>query len=80
MQGNGPNYSVRVGRTSQDAGKIAENIEQVLPYALSYVCAHDDIKFSSIQQISVKVGESPELPIFNQLEKSDILSFIHSEQ
>ena len=49
MQGNGPNYSVRVGRTSQDAGNIAENIEQVLPYALSYVCAHDDIKFSSIQ-------------------------------
>jgi hypothetical protein len=49
MQGNGPNYSIRVGRTSQDAGSIAENIEQALPFALAYVCAHDDIKFSSVQ-------------------------------
>ena len=80
MQGNGPNYSIRVGRTTQDAGNIAENIEQSLPFALAYVCAHDDIKFSSVQQISVKVGESPELPIFNQLQKSEILSYIHSEK
>ena len=49
MQGNGPNYSLRVGRTSQEAGNIAENIEQSLPFALSYVAANDDIKFSSVQ-------------------------------
>jgi ribosome biogenesis protein UTP30 len=67
MQGNGPNYSLRIGKASQEAGNIAENIEQALPFALAYVCAHDDIKFSSLQSISLKVGESPELPIFNQL-------------
>ena len=76
MQGNGPNYSVRVGKSSQDPSNVAENIEQTLPYALAYVCAHDDIKFSNIQSISVKLGESPELPIFNQLQKSEVLSFL----
>ena len=80
MQGNGPNYSIRIGRTSQEANHIAENIEQSLPYALAYVTAHDDIKFSSVQSISVKVGESPELPIFNQLQKSEILSYIAGSQ
>jgi ribosome biogenesis protein UTP30 len=68
MQGNGPNYSLRIGKASQEASNIAENIEQALPFALAYVCAHDDIKFSSLQSISLKVGESPELPIFNQLQ------------
>jgi hypothetical protein len=76
MQGNGPNYSVRVGKSSQEPGNVAENIEQSLPYALAYVCAHDDIKFSNIQSISVKLGESPELPIFNQLQKSEVLSYL----
>lgn len=65
MLGNGPNYSLRVGRTSQEAGSVAENVEQVLPFALAYATVHDDIKFSNIQSISLKVGESPELPIFN---------------
>jgi ribosome biogenesis protein UTP30 len=67
MQGNGPNYSLRIGKASQEASNIAENIEQALPFALAYVCAHDEIKFSSLQSISLKVGESPDLPIFNQL-------------
>jgi len=67
MQGNGPNYSLKVGRTNQDAKEIAENIENALPFALGYICNKDDIKFSKVQSISVKVGESPELPIFNQL-------------
>lgn len=80
MQGNGPNYSLRVGRTSQEAGNVAENVEQALPFALAYVAAHDDIKFSSVQSISLKVGESPELPIFNQLQKSEVLAYIAETQ
>jgi ribosome biogenesis protein UTP30 len=80
IQGNGPNYSFRVGRSSQEANSVAENIEQSLPYALGYVANNDDIKFSSIQSIAIKVGESPELPIFNQLTKSEILSFITASE
>ncbi len=73
IQGNGPNYSIRIGKSSQKASDVAENIEQSLPFALAYVCAYDEIKFSDIQSISVKLGESPDLPILNQLKKSEVL-------
>lgn len=78
MQGNGPNYSLRIGLASQDASNVAENVEQALPFALAYVAANDDIKFSSVQSISLKLGESPELPIFNQLQTSEVLAYIAS--
>ena len=69
-----------MGRTSQTAEQIAENVEHALPFALAYVAAHDDIKFSSVQSVSLKVGESPELPVFNQLQKSEILSYIAQKE
>ena len=65
IEGNGPNYSLKVGRTSQDAKDIAENIETALGQVLAYVTHHDDIKFTKVQSVSVKVGDSPELPVFN---------------
>ena len=80
IQGNGPNYSLKIGRSSQDPKDIAENVENALPYALGYITAHDDIKFSKIQSISLKVGESPELPIFNQLQQSEILAYLAADQ
>ena len=79
MQGNGPNYSVKVGRTSQEAKEIADNIEQALPFALGYVMDKDGIKFSKIQSISLKAGESPELPVFNQLTKTEVLAYLTNE-
>ena len=48
MQGNGPNYSLRVGKTSQDAKEVATNIEEALPQALAYIGYHEDIKFSKV--------------------------------
>ena len=67
---------MKVGRTSQSEAEIAENVEQILPFALAYVSVHDDIKFSSVQSISLKVGESPELPVFNQLQQSEVLAYL----
>ena len=67
IQGNGPNYSVKIGRTSQDSKNLADNFETALSHAIAYVTYHEDIKFSKISSVSIKVGESPELPVFNQL-------------
>lgn len=79
-QGNGPNYSLRVGRTSQDPKDLAENIESALPFALAYIAAHDGIKFSKVSTISVRVGDSPDLPILNQLQKSEVLAYLAESQ
>lgn len=82
MQGNGPNYALRVGRTSQEPKDIANNIEEALPQALAYVSAFSDdtIKFSNVQSITVKVGESPELPIFNQLQQSEVQAYFGKQK
>lgn len=48
VEGNGPNYSIKVGRTNQDAKEIAENVEIAFAHALGYVTYHDDIKFSRV--------------------------------
>jgi hypothetical protein len=48
MQGNGPNYSLKVGKTSNDAKDVTENIIAALPQALGYVSVHDGIKFSKV--------------------------------
>jgi ribosomal protein L1 len=56
---------VKIGRTSQNAKDLAENVEVALAHTLGFVTYHDEIKFSNIQSVSIKVGESPELPVFN---------------
>jgi hypothetical protein len=48
MMGNGPNYSLRVGRTTQSPKEVAQNVEAALIQALPYVLMHDNIKFSKI--------------------------------
>ena len=79
VQGNGPNYSLKVGTTAQSSEQIAANVEKALPEALAYVTAWDDIKFSQLQVVGVKVGDV-ELPVFNQLTKSEVLAYIDNQQ
>lgn len=75
MLGNGPNYSVRIGRTNQDAKEVAKNSMQALGQVLAYTTVHDDIAFDKVVQVCLKAGSSPELPVFNQLSPKDIASY-----
>ena len=60
---------------SQDAKELALNSQQALSQALSYTLAHDNINFDKVVSVSMKLGSSPELPIFNQLSEQDIQAF-----
>jgi hypothetical protein len=73
--GNGPNYSLRVGKTNQDAKEVARNVQSALAQALAYTTVHDEITFDKVVQVSLKTSSSPELPIFNQLAPEDIAAF-----
>ena len=77
MQGNGPNYSLKVGKYSQEAKDIAKNIEASLSSALGYVTCWDDIDFGKVSQMTVRVGDSIELPIYNHLDQADIDAFMN---
>lgn len=73
--GNGPNYSLRVGRTSQQGKDVAQNVLTALQHALAYMSVHDEIKFEHISQASLRVGQSPELPFYNYLSKADLEAY-----
>ena len=76
IQGNGPNYSMKIGRASQDAKDIAKNAEAALYQALGYVACWDKIDFESVSQVSVRIGDSVELPVFNHLSSDEIDAFM----
>lgn len=74
--GNGPNYSCRVGKISQDAKDIVKNTEVALSNILGYTCCWDKIAFSSVCQISLKVGDSIELPVYNHFEDAELDAYM----
>jgi len=80
MAGNGPNYSLKVGRTSMEAKDIVKNAVAALPQSLTYVTMHDGIAFSKLQFAGLKVAQSPELPVFNQLQKSEVQAYLNSQK
>lgn len=72
MMGNGPNYSLKVGRTSMAAKDVGKNVEAALTEAITYVSMHDDIDFSRVQQVTLSTRKCPiELPVLNQLTENE---------
>ena len=49
MAGNGPNYSVKIGRVSMDPKDVAKNISTALPTLLGHLTCWDEINFDSVQ-------------------------------
>jgi hypothetical protein len=43
-----------------------------LEKALAHVTVWDQIPFDSVSQITIKAGESPELPVYNFLSEEDL--------
>ena len=54
--GNGPNYSVKVGRTFQNSKDIAKNCLSALGQALAYATVHDEIDFTKVSQVTLRLG------------------------
>lgn len=76
IMGNGPNYALRIGRTDMNVKEIAANVIDALPQMLAHIMFRDGIKTNKIQQISLRLTDSVDLPIFTQLTKHEILAFL----
>jgi hypothetical protein len=74
MMGNGPVYSLKIGRISQDTSALVKNIMRgvyrVIPHILT-----KDLAPSVIRQITVKTFNSPSLPIYNYLEEKETQAY-----
>lgn len=66
--GNGPNYSFKIGKVSQEANDINKNVQESLPSILGYVTCWDNIAFDRVTSMAVRVGDSIELPIYNHFD------------
>ena len=73
---NGPNYTLRVARASMKTKEITENVISAVHHSLPYLLMHDGIKHDRVQSISLRIGDSFDLPIFTQLLNTEIASYI----
>jgi len=48
IAGNGPNYSLPIGKISQDSKDIAKNVESALAPALGYLTCWDNLGFDHV--------------------------------
>ena len=49
---------------------------EALGQALAYATVHDDIAFDAVCQITVRVGTSPELPVYNHFDETDLAAYL----
>lgn len=74
MMGNGPVYSLKIGRISMDKAELVKNIMRgvyrVIPHILT-----KDLAPSAIRQITIKTFNSPSLPIYNFLGEKEAQAF-----
>ena len=75
QMGNGPNYALKIGRSSMKSKRIVDNILQALPQILAQITFREDIRHTKVQQISVWMANSPELPIYSHLENEEIAAY-----
>ena len=71
MMGNGPVYTIKVGRTSMKSRDLVKNIMHGAYGLASHIGYSDkNLKASDIRQINIKTYNSPSLPIYNHLSES----------
>lgn len=73
---NGPNYTLKVARTSMSSKEIYQNVIQAVNYTLAHIMVGEKIKHSRVQCISLKIGDSIDLPIFSQLMNTELASYV----
>ena len=72
---NGPNYTVKAGYLSEDKTEtIVKNLKNVISYTLAHILKWG-VRFEHLKTVSLKITNSVELPIFNQLSTEEINAF-----
>lgn len=66
MLGNGPVYTIKVGKTTMTARELVKNIMHGA-YGLAANLLDNNIKPEHIRSIAIKTYNSPSLPVYNYL-------------
>lgn len=74
MLGNGPVYTIKVGRTSQDVKEVVKNVIRGA-YGLVAQVLDGKISPKNVRQIAIKTFNSPSLPIYTALTQEELEAF-----
>lgn len=72
MLGNGPVYTIKVGRTRQNVRELVKNTMHGAYGLIAYLLDSGSISVDNVRQISIKSYNSPSLPIYSHLRKEEI--------
>jgi ribosome biogenesis protein UTP30 len=67
MMGNGPVYSLKIGRISMDKAELVKNIMRSVFRTLPHILG-TELTPKDLRQITIKTHNSPSLPIYNYLD------------
>jgi len=65
IQGNGPNYALKIGRVTQTVDELVKNIETGAVNFLGHLLSTGQLSIENVRRISLKTYNSPSLPIFS---------------
>lgn len=74
MLGNGPVYSLKVGKTTMTTRQSVKNIMHGAYWLVAYIL-DNNLNPEHIRQICVKTYNSPSLPIYNFLSPEEVNQF-----
>lgn len=81
MMGNGPVYTIKVGRTNMVGKDLVKNIMHGAYSLIAHITSSDSkIIAENIRQISIKTHNSPSLPIYSHLSAAEIKTYLKSSK
>lgn len=63
IQGNGPNYTLRVARVTMNVATIVKNVLGGVPNLIAHILQAGELEPSAVRRISLKTATSPSLPV-----------------
>jgi ribosomal protein L1 len=69
MLGNGPVYTIKVGRTRMKLSQLLKNIQAGVYQLITQILDGKVVKLKHVRQIKIKTYNSPSLPIYCFLTK-----------
>jgi len=70
MMGNGPVYTLKVGRLDMSNADLVKNIMRGVYRFLPYIL--EEVGVDKVRQISIKGCNSPSLPIYNYVSANEV--------
>jgi hypothetical protein len=74
MLGNGPVYTLKIGRLNMPNPALVKNIMQGAYRFISQIC--EEVGVDQVRQVSLKSYNSPSLPIYNHISQEEVKVYL----